>query len=85
MHAYACVCMVENDQKHLKIMKKYLFHHAHKEKRKKSFVGQQLGVTPKSWSTPNSWLLIWNLTTNIYLASFRLTVSKSKALKLVDK
>ena len=29
MHACACVCMVENDQKHRKMMKKHLFIHAH--------------------------------------------------------
>ena len=34
---------------------------AHKEKRRKIFVGQRLGVTPKSksWLTPKRWLLIW--------------------------
>ena len=30
------------------------------EKRRKQFVGQRLGVTPKSWLTPKCWLLIWN-------------------------
>ena len=28
MHASACIHMVENNEKHSKIMKKYLFHHA---------------------------------------------------------
>ena len=28
-HACACVHMVENNEKHSKIMKKYLFYHAH--------------------------------------------------------
>ena len=28
-HAYACIHMVENDEKHSKIMKKYLLHHAY--------------------------------------------------------
>ena len=28
-HTCACVCMVENDEKHWKMMKKYLFHHVH--------------------------------------------------------
>ena len=64
MHACACVCMVENNGKHTKIMKKCLFHHTHERLRKgswrKKFVGQPLGVTPKSWFTPNRWLLIWN-------------------------
>ena len=32
---------------------------AHEEKWGKKFVGQQLGVTPKSWLAPKSWLLIW--------------------------
>ena len=31
-----------------------------KKKQRKKFVGQQLGVTPKSWLAPKSWLLIWN-------------------------
>ena len=26
-HACACIRMVENDEKHWKMMKKYLFHH----------------------------------------------------------
>ena len=83
----ACLRMRSHGRKRSKTFKnheKHLFHHAHEEKRrktKKNFVGQRLGVTPKSWSTPNSWLLIWNLTTNIYLGSFRLTVSKLKASK----
>ena len=69
-HACACFGMVENDQKHLKMSKKVSFssfarevRKAHKEKRrktKKKFVGQRLGVTPKSWLTPKRWLLIWN-------------------------
>ena len=33
---------------------------AYEQKRRKKFVGKRLGVTPKSWLTPNSWLLIWN-------------------------
>ena len=37
---------------------------AHEEKRRKKFVGQRLGVTPKSWSTPKRWLLIWNFVTH---------------------
>ena len=56
--------MVENDQKHSKMMKKYLHmrgtREAYKEKQRKKFVGQGLGVTPKSWLTPKGWLLIWN-------------------------
>ena len=51
----------QNDQKHFKISKKVPFsscaqeaYKAYKEKRRKKFVGQRLGVTPKSW------LLIWN-------------------------
>ena len=28
----------------------------HEEKRRKKFVGQGLGVTPKSWLTPKSWM-----------------------------
>ena len=31
----------------------------HEEKGRKKFVGQQLGLTPKSWLTPKSSLLIW--------------------------
>ena len=31
----------------------------HEEKQRKKFVGQRLGVSPKSWLTPKSWLLIW--------------------------
>ena len=34
---------------------------AHEEKRRNKFVGQRLGVTPKSWLTPKRWLLIWSL------------------------
>ena len=33
---------------------------AHEEKQRKQFVGQRLGVIPKSWLTPKRWLLIWN-------------------------
>ena len=33
---------------------------AYEQKRRKKFVGQRLGVTPKSWLTPKRWLLIWN-------------------------
>ena len=58
-HACACIRMVENDQKHSKMSKKYLFHHAYKRqprglqiKTKKKFVGQRLGVIPKIWLTP---------------------------------
>ena len=32
----------------------------HEEKRRKKFVGQPMGVTPKSWWKPKDWLLIWN-------------------------
>ena len=32
----------------------------HEEKQRKNFVGQPLGVSPKSWLTPKGWLLIWN-------------------------
>ena len=63
--------MVENDQKHWKMMKKVPFpscvREAHvrlmkknKEKGRKKLVGQRLGVTPKSWLTPKRWWLIWN-------------------------
>ena len=38
---------------------------AREEKRKKKFVGQRLGVTPKSWLTPKRWLLIWNFFVNL--------------------
>ena len=31
-----------------------------KKNGEKKFVGQWLGVTPKSWLTPKRWLLIWN-------------------------
>ena len=62
--ANACLRMVENDQKHLKMSKKVPFssctREALDEKRRKKFVGQRLGVTPKSWLTPKCWLLIWN-------------------------
>ena len=34
-HACACIHMVENDQKHWIIMKKYLFHHAYERLMKK--------------------------------------------------
>ena len=65
IHACSCIRMVENNEKHLKIMKKYLFYHEHqrciKKNEEKKFVGQQLGVTPKSWLAPKSWLLIRNL------------------------
>ena len=37
---------------------------AHEEKQRKKFVGQQLGVTPRSWLTPKRWLLIWNCVDN---------------------
>ena len=44
--------MVENNEKHSKIIKKLTFSswacEAHIEKQRKKFVGQQLGVTPKS-------------------------------------
>ena len=67
MHACACARSVENNQKHSKISKKVPFssctREAHEEKQrktKKKFVGQRLGVTPKSWLTPKRWLLIWN-------------------------
>ena len=33
---------------------------AYKEKRRKKFIGQWLGVPPKSWLTPKRWLLICN-------------------------
>ena len=36
-------------------------HKEQRRKKKKKFVGQRLGVTPKSWLTPKRWLLIWNL------------------------
>ena len=64
MHACSCICMVENNEKHSKIMKKIPFSsctwEAHVVKLRKKFVGQRMGVTPKSWFTPKSWLLIWN-------------------------
>ena len=68
-HACARVRMVENDQKHLKMSKKVSFssfaredHVRHTKKNderkmKKKFVGQRLGVTPKSWLTPTNFFL----------------------------
>ena len=35
-HACACVCMVENNEKHSKIMNKYLYYHAYKRLIKKN-------------------------------------------------
>ena len=50
--------MVKNDKKHLEMTKKGPFSscawEAYEEKRWKKFVGQRMGVTPKSWSTPNA-------------------------------
>ena len=39
----------------------------HEEKRRKKFVGQRLGVTPKSWLTPKRWLLIWIFVTFFFI------------------
>ena len=66
-HDCACIRMVENDGKHSKIIKSTFFImrtrgscKAREEKWREKFVGQKLGVTPKSWLTPKRWLLIWN-------------------------
>ena len=54
-HAGTCIRMVENDKKHSKMMQKVSFPFmrrgsckVHQEKRRKKFVGQRLGVTPKN-------------------------------------
>ena len=55
-------CAIENHEKStFSIMHTRGSCKAHEEKQWKKFVGQRLGVTTKSWLTPKSWLLIWNL------------------------
>ena len=64
VHAFAWSKTMKNIQKSWKstfsIMRTRGSCKAHEEKRRKKFVGQRLGVTPKSWLTPKRWLLIWN-------------------------
>ena len=68
MHAWACIRMVEIDEKHLKIMKKYLFHHdtrgsckAHEEKWRKKFVvfvwALDMSLSCAWWKMLFSWFL----------------------------
>ena len=64
-HSCAYIRMVKNNKEYLKMTKRYLFHYVHERhtrglrrglqrKTKKKVVGQQLGVTPKSWLTPKA-------------------------------
>ena len=64
VYACACICMVENHE-HSKIVQIVPFlsclweaHIRLIQKWRKVLVCQQLGVTPKCWLTPKSWLLL---------------------------
>ena len=77
MHSCACVCIVENNEKHLEVVKKYLFHNmprgshkAHVETKKRVCGPQRLGATHKIWFTPKRWLLIWNLVVSNHFSTW---------------
>ena len=57
-HACPCARMVKNDEKHLKIMKKYLFHHAYerlmKKNKEKSLLVSDWEWLPKAGWHPNA-------------------------------
>ena len=57
-HACPCARMVKNDEKHLKIMKKYLFHHAYerlmKKNKEKSLLVSDWEWIPKAGWHPNA-------------------------------
>ena len=52
---------------------------ASEEKWRKKFVGQQLGVTPRSWLTPKRWLLIW------YFLRFSSCISHEPLVRMMER
>ena len=50
----------------------------HEENPRKIFVGQRLGVTPKSWLTPKRWLLIGNFVVCVLFSTWAAHVHDTK-------